>query len=185
MGWTFTHRDRGMTTQEFFEREFPNTLVKDGEIVACNATKDAFYAAVRDREDGIVWAFVALTERVPAAFHNYGYKEMDETSGPGVHGASRKVLDALTPTTNEYALAWRERVAATLDRPRPKPGDTIRLAQPVTFTSGLTEDTFHVRKTPALRGGKQINRTTIHAASTGGRVRLDLDRMPFEIVTAA
>jgi hypothetical protein len=55
--------DPGTTDREFFETEFPNTLTRDGEILACATVRSVFYAAVRTRETGQVWALVVLLHR--------------------------------------------------------------------------------------------------------------------------
>ncbi len=96
MGWTYTHRERGMSTQAFFEREFPDTLSRNGEILASAVVSGTFYAAVKDRESGNVWAMIALTGR-SRDYHNFGYKEMDEAMGPSDAQCPARVLDLLSP----------------------------------------------------------------------------------------
>ena len=96
MGWTHTHRKPGMTTQQFFEQEFPATLAGEGEILASRLQGSTFYAAVRDRKDGTVWAMVVLTSR-QTGHCNFGYKEMDECMGPAEATCPAAVLDLLTP----------------------------------------------------------------------------------------
>jgi len=66
MGWTTLHRNPGMSDREFFETEFPNALTRDGEILACATVGRVFYAAVRTRESGQVWALVVLLHRAQA-----------------------------------------------------------------------------------------------------------------------
>jgi hypothetical protein len=97
MGWTFTHRDNGMTTREFFERE----LAGGCKILASGMAGSTFYAAVQNPEDatfepGKVWALVILTQRA-RGYYNFGYKDMDETMGPNEAQCPQRVLDLLSP----------------------------------------------------------------------------------------
>lgn len=137
MGWITMHRAKGQSNDEFFRAEFPNTLERDGEILASSTVKGVYYAAVRTRETGQVWALIILTSRAPRSDHNFGYKDQDETMGIGDYDAPAKVLDALTETDNEYALEWRaacrKRIEVKAALPKVKPGDVIRLPKGATF----------------------------------------------------
>lgn len=70
------------------------------EIVASNVAGDAVYAAVRvgDKVVGAVGVIDGL-----------GYKLMSEDEVPYYYAASDTVLDALTPTSSEWAKTWRAR----------------------------------------------------------------------------
>jgi len=151
MGWTGLHRQPGLSDREFFEREFPIALGEHGQIVAC-ATRPGmdgnrvFYAAVRNNPDaphapGQTWALVVLTHR-SGGYHNFAYKEMGETMGPAEDDAPAAVLDALTPTDNQWANEWRGRCRANLARraarPTVKRGDVVGFAQPLAFANGET-----------------------------------------------
>lgn len=46
----------------------------------------------------------------------WGYKDMDETSGPVADHAPALILDVLTPTSSEFALNWRHRCGVNLLR---------------------------------------------------------------------
>ena len=100
MGWTTLHRVPGTTDREFFEAEFPDTLTRNGEILDCATGGGAFYAAVRTRETGQVWALVVLVRRSGAGagrWGNFGYKEMDERMGPVEARCPARLLDLLSP----------------------------------------------------------------------------------------
>lgn len=136
MGWITTHRIKGQSNDDFFRGELPCTLVKDGEIVASGTVGGVYYAAVRTFSTGDVWALVILTQRSPRSHHNFGYKDMDETRAQGCYDAPAKVLDALTSTTDKYALEWRaacrthaEKKATT----KLAPGEQIRFPKGLTF----------------------------------------------------
>ena len=93
MGWTFQHRDRGITDRAFFQ-----DLLGDKQEILASATvgRTTFYAAVRSLRTGEVWAFVALTRWVRGDF-NYGYKDMDERMGPTEALCPPALLDLLSP----------------------------------------------------------------------------------------
>lgn len=159
MGWTFTHRDKGLTNRAWFEKEVVGTGPEFKRTVLADATiGGTYYAAVREDETGEVWALVCLTRWVPRDYHNYGWKSMDERMGPNEAQAPAKVLDLLTPTDSEYALAWRERCRAHLARKaaaaKVRKGDLVRFAQPIEFADDAvhTELEFIERNTFRVTG---------------------------------
>jgi len=151
MGWLFYHRDQGAETNgEHFAQKLDDRYA----ILAHGTVDHVFYAAVRDRNTSEVTAFVALT-RWTRGTHNFGYKDMDESMGPGAHRAPTAVLNALTPTTNEYALEWRANCHRYHDqrdflRRQLRSGMQVRLTHALRFTDGTCRDTF----TYARPGGR-------------------------------
>lgn len=147
MGWTFYRRPKGESDRAHFERELLTNT--DYEIVECASKNGVFYAAVRTASTGEVWALVVLMRR-SSGHYNFGYKDMEESMGPVVADAPAKVLDALTPTDNEYALEWRQRCrdnlakkSAARERQRAiTDGVVIKLAAPVQFKNGLRASRF-------------------------------------------
>lgn len=147
MGWTFYHRPKGESDRAHFHRElFANTHY---EIVECSSISNVFYAAVRTTTTSEVWALVVLIRRVRGQY-NFGYKDLTETMGPAEAHAPAKVLDALTPTDNEYALEWRQQCrdnlakqAAARKRQRAVVvGVVIETAMPLHFENGLSASRF-------------------------------------------
>lgn len=140
-------------------------LREHGRIVECASIRNGygetvFYAAVQNNETasyapGETWAMVVLMWRGRGDF-NFTYKEMSETMGPGDHDAPANVLDALTPTDNEWANEWRqacrEKIAKKAAAPKVKPGDTVRFERPFSFSDGVDRDTFTVVQRSTLRG---------------------------------
>jgi hypothetical protein len=100
MGSTGMHREAGLTTRQVMEAELPNTLTRDGKILASAMVGNVFYAAVEQQEGqpdaGKVWALVVLTYR-SSGYFNFTYKEMDETDGPHEAVCPDKILDLLSP----------------------------------------------------------------------------------------
>ena len=106
-----------------------------------------YYAAVEHihpSRERAVFAAVCLVhynrrDREGAIF---GYKDMDESMGPCEAECPATLLDLLTPTTNEHALAWRERcrtfIARRAARPRLRNGWILEFDQPVTFSDGAS-----------------------------------------------
>lgn len=112
MGWTFTHRPKGISTKRFFEDSFNYTREDGsyGKILDCKAFLDTVYMAYEIKRKDLpteVVGVVCLTKYVKDTY-NFGYKDMDETMGPYSYDCPKAILDKLTPTTHEYALKWRE-----------------------------------------------------------------------------
>lgn len=54
------------------------------------------------------FAVVFLTSTDMKDHFNFSYKDMDESMGPYKYDCPKGILDLLSPTTNEYALKWRQ-----------------------------------------------------------------------------
>jgi len=103
MGWSYTHRDKGTSNVEYFRADWERGgtyQLLDGATVG-----GTFYAAIRG-QDGEVFAAVTLTRWVRDVF-NFGTKDMTEHMGPVEARCPDRILDLLTPTTDETANAWR------------------------------------------------------------------------------
>jgi len=64
---------------------------------------------------GVVYAAVRVGAKVVGAvgvIDGLGYKLMSEEEGPYYYDCPAEVLDALSPTTAEFALKWRQRCEA-------------------------------------------------------------------------
>lgn len=87
---------------------------------------------VTDATGGYVFAAIFLTSTEGG---KWGYKSLDETAGPtdAASHAPEKLLSLLSETVNEYATDWRARCRAhaALERRPLKPGDVIRLEEPL------------------------------------------------------
>ncbi|MEO1961034.1 MAG: hypothetical protein ABGW82_08690 [Paracoccus sp. (in: a-proteobacteria)] len=124
---------------------------------------------VTDATGGYVFAAIFLTSTKGG---EWGYKSMAETAGPtdAAAHAPEKLLSLLSETVNDYATDWRQRCrdhAAKEKRPL-KPGDVIRLAEPLRFTDGAELQTFRVGK---IRYGRR-NRTVFISTDNGGHYRI-------------
>lgn len=167
MGSTSLHRPAGMTDREFFQDELAGSK---RQILACASKRTSgqwsgvFYAAVEESDTGDVWAMVVLMHRGRGDY-NFTYKAMTESMGPGENTCPDSILDLLTPTTNEYALAWRAECrsynAARRAKPKVKAGDKVRFTRPLTFSDGSTADTFVFERGSTFRGADGTGRYRI------------------------
>lgn len=130
-----------------------------------------YYAAtqvITDGKPGEVFAIVCLVRWNPRDKEGFvfGYKDMEESMGPHEADCPARILDLLTPTDKEYALDWRQRCRANLERRARKlaDGDRIRLPEPMKFTDGHVGQEFIVTK----RGRK----TVLRDPDTGGLYRI-------------
>ncbi|MGP4994626.1 DUF6927 domain-containing protein [Glutamicibacter ardleyensis] len=162
MGWTGLHREKGITNEEFFRKEF--SRVGDEIVFHAHGTSgNVFYVAWEDTKQnpGAITASVILTSWSHKEYWNFNYKEISESGLPTEAYPPLKVLDALTETDNEYALIWRERARKYHERRalsrNLKPGDRVTLMNKVKFRSGLEQGTFIVARVPA-RGGRTVVR---------------------------
>lgn len=114
------------------------------EVTTKTATAET-YGYAPDALGRHVFAAVILTSRSNG---EWCYKDMEESMGPCEAQAPQKLLDMLSPTTKDYALAWRERCKANaaLTGRKIAHGDTIKLAEPLQFNDGIERDTFTVQK---------------------------------------
>ena len=187
MGWTYTHRPRGMTDAEFFAREYGEKFA--AKIKATASKNGVFYAAfeidaaeepnlVPDANGKVRLALIVLTKRAPKSEYNFGWKDMTEFSGPYVGTeCPERILDQLSPFRLEAAFAsakysssarwasrWRNECRASAakrkNKLKLKTGMTVKLPKPVTFANGAKLDTFYVEKRAIKQGWLFINNYT-------------------------
>jgi hypothetical protein len=154
MGWTYMPMPYEGTTEWF--RKHLSWTSENGTVnrvleSAIVERKEAYAAVETVHPDGRreVWAAVFLLHYHPRAKDGYtfGYKDMDESVGPNVDRCPAKILDLLTPTDKEWAIAWRERCRARLARRennKVSNGDIIKLEHALSYGGYGTADTFRV-----------------------------------------
>ncbi len=121
MGWLYMKSFNGYSgPRQYLDAQFTYDNPKLRSRVL-RSTLDpgmrVYYAAVEHRrgDDGSeVFAAVCLVDWNPRDPEGYifGYKDMTEQMGPVESNCPEAILDLLTPTTNAYALAWRQRCRA-------------------------------------------------------------------------
>lgn len=162
MGWTYNHRGSGISVSEHL---MDSGVFKWSDDAPCTykVLKTAlvklktFYAAIecinKTTGERRVFAAIILIHMINRGrdYHNFGYKDMDETCGPVESECPASILDLLTPTDSEYAQEWRERcrenLQSKMDFPKIKCGDKIKFDHPIRFTNGAEETQFTVLDT--------------------------------------
>ncbi len=151
MGWTYTTKQRGQSIKAFFAAQFDcDNEHGTWKVLDCSSSLNVAFMAVEkttkatgDRE---VFGLVCHIQHAPNDYYNFGYKDVTECMGPYQTECPARILDLLTPTTNEYALEWRaacrKHVARLAARPGVKKGDTVQFNNPIRFTSGAEHDTL-------------------------------------------
>jgi hypothetical protein len=141
MGWTSGPFDGPFNARVVLAWEFREAFLE--RVVASARKGSTIYAAVRSADDlSEVYGMVVLTERKRGTIWT---KAMDETVGPGEDECPARILDLLTDTRSEYAREWRKRCRAQLERPLPRPGDTIVFPQSIEFNNGKSFDRLTFR----------------------------------------
>lgn len=115
MGWTFTRREKGISTKDFFAKEFNGEGFEVLDVAGGTLNPTNVYIAMKLPDDKVT-AVACLTKRVPRDYHyNYGWKDMSENMGPYICDCPQRIIDQLSPLdeldVGEDAGAWRDRVA--------------------------------------------------------------------------
>lgn len=190
MGTTCTHRPEGQSIKDFLINELftsyeqgnptPSTRL---ELLDLVVKERVAYGAVKQLQDGSVFGLVVAISYYPSDRHNTCYKEMSEDMGPYESRCPDRILDMLTPTTSEYANAWRARCreynASQKSKPKLTHGCTVKLAAPVRFTNGSSYDTFLIRK-----DGRKTMLNAVNEYGPCGYVRLNLKNYDYTVIAA-
>lgn len=119
MGWTF-YNSNYFTKSGAVDRKKECDLLITAEndkrkqtVLKSKMVGSTYYAAVEDfrkeTNERKVFAIVILTSSDKANGYNFGYKDLDEFMGPRESKCPNSILDLLSPTDHEWALAWREK----------------------------------------------------------------------------
>ncbi|MFA5951889.1 MAG: hypothetical protein WC807_16565 [Hyphomicrobium sp.] len=141
MGWTYTHKETGVKAREFLRKELQQDYIpaeKTGfKILTDTATLTEYYAVIErtDHKTGAAERFcLVCLIRNCGDYHNFGWKEMEESMGPFVIPPRSffNALEHMIPEPDgEYGREWRERCRAYYARldalPTFKVGDEIEL----------------------------------------------------------
>ena len=188
MGWTSTYRKAAQPLADFFIEQ--GTLrwtnpeqthrVLDAGTVNCSE----FYAAVEVVDHATkareVWCVVILVRmyRETAEGYNISYKEMTEHSGPGVNNCPERILDLLTPVTDQYAVQWRalcrEQIALRKTKPPLVPGTVLLADPPIPFRDGTQQGRLTITgrrgSRISLEGGYRLSTQWINQALANHRI---------------
>lgn len=86
------------------------------EVLKSSVVGSTYYAAIKKTkfatettpEMSQVFAMICLTSIDMDDYHNFSYKDMDESMGPYKYDCPKGILDLLDPTDYEYAKEWRK-----------------------------------------------------------------------------
>ncbi|MDD2462444.1 MAG: hypothetical protein PHI97_00440 [Desulfobulbus sp.] len=175
MGWTYMHKGSDVRAKDIIADLFnsdsfePNS---NGKINGVFKTLDiaiihlrTAYMAVEhiklnqetntlDPKTRKVFAAVVLLGYRNDDHYNFGYKEMDETMGPGYYDCPRKILDLLTPTDNENSVEWRKKCFDELERKaniKKIHVKSVIKTEPITFGDGISRSNFQILSLRPLR----------------------------------
>lgn len=154
MGWTYSTAWRSATGMR---DEMRRMLTDAGHTIkgdALTAYGRHYFAAVQGKGDGQTTMVTALLEK-GGADHGWGYKDMDESSGPYMVDCPVRLLDLCDPPPNEWAREWREKVrAAALARTaRRALAKTLKLDDTVLLREGVKpRGPFRIISLHPLRG---------------------------------
>jgi hypothetical protein len=145
MGWTWTHRPKGLSHKKFFadlledqrHRVLDAAGVGYAEVYVAYAELDPETSTISG-----VSAIVYLTRWNARAADGYtfAYKGIGEESGPWATRCPQRILEQLTPTDSDAARRWRakcwERIRKRENRPRFRVGDLVLFDHELYFSTG-------------------------------------------------
>lgn len=105
MGWSSIYTGR-LTSQEKKQRIDRIRTWDNEEVVKSCMVGTTYYAAVRRKDNGVVYAVVTLTQMEDGEF---SFKDISEICGPVEEKCPVGILKLLSPTDNKLAQEWRNR----------------------------------------------------------------------------
>jgi hypothetical protein len=185
MGWTSLHKQKGQSTSEWFRKEYhlgERYQLLDIAVVQ----RREVYIAIKDTQSGKVLALVMLVS-YSRGYYNFSYKDMDEFCGPYVFNCPERILNLLSPLTEEddphgFAGQWRqkcrERIAGRKTLPKITKGIIIDLGRELEFSNGASLRYF-------IREGKRwrsVHKDGDHYLPGRGYYKLDHKRFDYSII---
>jgi len=164
MGWTSSHKDYGMTVDEFFEKEFESTDFKFASKGAL-VNMSEYYRAVYIPSKKQYFALVCRVHFERDDYYNFSYKDMDESVNPYYYNCPARIMKIVEQSEpcNDWSKEWRETVHKVLSRKEMVKslamGTVIKFKKPFHFGNDVEEDTFRIvdgnpygkRRTKGLR----------------------------------
>jgi len=135
MGWTTTHKPSHIGAKEYIEAncltwESPthDYRVLDGGVKNFRTYYGAVEKTDRSTGERQVFAVIFMLQFYKNDYHNFGYKDMDESAGPYQAECPERILKLLTPTTSQYAQQWRDACWAKITAKKAKPAINVGTA---------------------------------------------------------
>jgi len=207
--WNYLIRDSRLPVSEYlknaleFDQEDRSARVLD-MAVGYRSAVSAVELLDKERGERVVRAVVMEFRRVPREEREallakgvdatFAWRAFDESEGPSITKAPRRILERLSPADSDLARRWREacwRRVRELENKGYRPlviGDIIKLEKPVMFQDGRERSVFLVTHDGMSRIGVggvcledgadvSLNRVVSHAR--GGLERMTLpERLP-------
>jgi hypothetical protein len=168
MGWLYTNVGKGQAGA-YFKDAFKGETdqVKIEVIQGAFVGWKEYYCAVKrthkDTGESYVFAVACMVNYCPKSYHNFGYKDMDESMGPYMYNCPESILKLLTPseemarisgskstTSKAWRIACWEKVIESKMVAKLEDGAIIKFPNKLLFGTGEAVDTFVMR-----RHGKQ------------------------------
>ena len=162
MGWdgTYTNKYKNgkVDVKGFLDEEYSKGCYS---VLKSSMVGSIYYAAVKKGDD--VFALVCQTSTRKKDGCNVFFKAESEEVGPGYYDCPKSIMKLLTPTTDEYALAWRGWVEYNREkkaREKQTPdsldnlpiGSVIKFTQYINTTAGFYNVDVVLRKTRLAYG---------------------------------
>ena len=140
MGWTSVNKPKGMSLDEFFDKEFKCDSLK---LIGKGYTKNLseYYRACYNVEKGVYFALVCKIH-FGKGYYNFSYKDMDESENPYLYNCPKRIMDIIerSQPVNDMSKEWRMKVHKVLDTKLTK-GKVITFEKPIDFGE-FSENTF-------------------------------------------
>ena len=140
MGWTSVNKPKGMSLDEFFDKEFKCDSLK---FIGKGYTKNLseYYRACYNVEKGVYFALVCKIH-FGKGYYNFSYKDMDESENPYFYNCPKRIMDIIerSQPVNDMSKEWRMKVHKVLDTKLTK-GKVITFKKPIDFGE-FSENTF-------------------------------------------
>ena len=140
MGWTSVNKPKGMSLDEFFDKEFKCDSLK---FIGKGYTKNIseYYRACYNVEKGVYFALVCKIH-FGKGYYNFSYKDMDESEDPYFYNCPKRIMDIIerSQPVNDMSKEWRMKVHKVLDTKLTK-GKVITFKKPIDFGE-FSENTF-------------------------------------------
>ena len=140
MGWTSVNKPKGMSLDEFFDKEFKCDSLK---LIGKGYTKNLseYYRACYNVEKGVYFALVCKIH-FGKGYYNFSYKDMDESENPYFYNCPKRIMDIIerSKPVNDMSKEWRMKVHKVLDTKLTK-GKVITFKKPIDFGE-FSENTF-------------------------------------------
>lgn len=166
MGWLYKHDPINDPVAYLTDQYNHDGEHRTYRVLTAARVANTVYMAVKitEKTTGNAYVLAAVILISNTRKHGFGYKDMDETMGPGECACPDRVMRLLSPIEDipnpSYATEWRARVAAhtkaaaelRTKRASLRPGSIVTLEREVSFRDGTTAAAFRMRfvrrKTP-------------------------------------